>query len=76
MLRQTVNINSFQKNFPDFLELVINGDEIILTKSDIPVAKVIPIEKKSVNISNSFFTVKTIEKERVRKSEAPENWFG
>ena len=76
MLKQTVNITSFQKNVPDFLELVKNGDEIILTKSDIPFAKIIPIEKKSSNIKTDFFTVKSFEKSRISKTEAPENWFG
>ena len=76
MLKQTVNINSFKKNVPDFIELVLNGDEIILTKSDIPVAKIVPIDTKSTEIRADFFTVKTAEKHRLGKTEAPENWFG
>lgn len=76
MLKQTVNINSFKKNVPDFIELVQNGDEIIITKADIPVAKIIPIETKSTEIRTDLFTVKTAEKRRLGKTEAPENWFG
>ena len=76
MIKQTVNISSFQKNLPDFIDLVLNGDEIIITKSDIPVAKIIPIEDEKKEIKTDFFTVKSSVKERIVKSEAPENWFG
>ena len=76
MIKQTVNISSFQKNLPDFIDLVLNGDEIIITKSDIPVAKIIPIEDEKKEIKTDFFTVKSAVKERIVKSEAPENWFG
>jgi prevent-host-death family protein len=76
MLKQKVNINSFQKNFPDFIDLVMKGDEIIITKANVPIAKVTPIEKKNVKISDTFISAKVLESKRVISSEAPENWFG
>ena len=76
MLKQEVNINSFQKNLPELIDLVLKGDELIITKSNIPIAKVSPIENTSVTLKPNFFTAKVIESRRVRKNEAPENWFG
>jgi antitoxin (DNA-binding transcriptional repressor) of toxin-antitoxin stability system len=76
MLKQTVNISSFQKNLPDFIDLVLNGDELILTKSDIPIAKIIPFEEEKREIRTDFFALNSAVKERKSKSEAPENWFG
>jgi len=75
MLPQKVNLSSFQKNLPDIIDLVINGEEIIITKSNIPIAKVTPIEN-SVSVNKSFLTAKVIERKRAIKIEAPENWFG
>ena len=76
MITQTVNISSFQKNLTDLLELVIKGDEIIITKSNTPIARVSPVESKALNVSDSFFAAKAIRNKRVLKSEAPEIWFG
>ena len=76
MLNQKVNINSFQKNCADLLELVVKGDEIIITDADIPIAKVIPIDRPKIDVNDGFITMKAFERPRVRKNEAPENWFG
>ena len=76
MLKQEVNISSFQKNLPELIDLVLQGDEIIITKSNIPIAKVSPIENTGVSIKPNFLTARVIESKRVRKTEAPENWFG
>ena len=76
MLKQKVNINSFQKNCADLLELVTKGDEIIITDSDIPIAKVIPIKRPAIAVDDGFIALKAFDRKRVRKSEAPENWFG
>lgn len=76
MLKQEVNINSFQKNLPELIDLVLQGDEIIITKSNIPIAKVSPIEHSSGKIKPNFLTARVIESRKVFKSEAPENWFG
>ena len=76
MLKQEVNISSFQKNLPELLDLVLQGDEIIITKSNIPIAKVTPIEDNSVTLKPNFLTARVIENRRAIKNEAPENWFG
>ena len=76
MLKQKVNINSFQKNCTDLLELVAKGDEIIITDADIPIAKVIPIKKPAIDVSDGIIAMKAFDRQRIRKSEASENWFG
>lgn len=76
MLKQKVNISSFQKDLPKLMDLVINGDEIIITKSDVPIAKITPIEQKSVTPKNTFLAARTIELQRAYFGEATENWFG
>ncbi len=76
MLQQKVNIGSFQKNLPEFLDVVLNGNEIIITKSNIPIAKVTPIEAPKLSVKANFFTMKAIKSKRVQFDEAPENWFG
>lgn len=76
MLKQKVNISSFQKNLPELLNLVENGEEIIITKSNIPIAKVTPIEQPAVSIKPTFLTAKVMESRRIHKAEPPENWFG
>ena len=76
MLKQEVNINSLQKQLPEFMDMVINGDEIIITKSNIPIARVTPIENSAETVKNNFLTLRAIETKRARTTEAPENWFG
>lgn len=76
MLNKEVNISSFQKNLPELLDLVMHGDEIIITKSNIPIARVTPVENNSVTLKNNFLTARVLETKRARTTEAPENWFG
>lgn len=76
MRKQEININSFEKNLPKFMDLVIKGDEIILTKSNVPIAKITPIQPKVDTVVHSFAWTKIIQNERVRKADVPENWFG
>jgi antitoxin (DNA-binding transcriptional repressor) of toxin-antitoxin stability system len=76
MLKQEVNISSFQKNLPELLDIVLSGDEIIITKSDIPVAKVSPIDSPKISIKNDFLTMRAMKNKRAHFNEAPENWFG
>ena len=76
MTRKEVNITSLQKNLPELLETVIQGDEIILTKHNIPVAKISPIENSSIILKSSFLTARAIEAKRIIHSDTPENWFG
>jgi len=75
MLKKEVNISSFQKNLPELIDIVMKGDEIIITKSNIPIAKVTPIESPK-NIKSNFLAAKVIEAKRAFTNEAPENWFG
>jgi len=76
MLKQEVNISSFQKKLPELMDLVINGDEIIITKSNIPIALVTPIVNTNDIGRNNFLTTRALETKRARTTEAPENWFG
>jgi len=76
MTRKEVNITSLQKNLPELLETVIQGDEIILTKHNIPIAKISPIEDSSISLKSNFLTARAIEAKRIRHTDASENWFG
>jgi len=76
MLQKEVNISSFKKKLPEFLELVLKGDEIILTKSNVPIAKISPIEDPSFKIKKSYYTPKVINNKRATENVAPEYWFG
>ncbi|MBK7105679.1 MAG: hypothetical protein IPH62_10385 [Ignavibacteriae bacterium] len=76
MHQQELNISSVQKNLPKIMDMVIHGDEIIITKSDIPIAKISPIEENRPNYVSSFLRAKTIETKRSMFMDSPENWFG
>lgn len=76
MLKQEVSISSFKKNLPDFLDIVMSGDELIITKSNIPVAKLSPIKEHKISVNHDFLTSRALETKRSHLSEAPENWFG
>lgn len=76
MLSQEVNINAVQKNLPKLMDLVIKGDEIIITKSDIPIAKITPIENKAVSGKSAFLAARTMVLQKKYFGEATENWFG
>ena len=76
MLKQEVSISSFQKNVTKLLDVVLSGDEIIITKSNIPIAKVTPINDPKIILKNDFITASAINSRRAPSSEAPENWFG
>lgn len=76
MHQQELNISSVQKNLPKIMDLVIRGDEIIITKSDIPIAKISPIEDQKINYASSFIRAKTVETKRSLHQDSPENWFG
>ena len=54
MHQQQLNISSVQKDLPKLMDLVIRGDEIIITKSDIPIAKISPITEKKVSYSTTY----------------------
>ena len=76
MHQQELNISSVQKNLPKIMDLFIHGDEIIITKSDIPIAKISPIEEQKISYASSFIRTKTVETKRSLHHDSPENWFG
>jgi antitoxin (DNA-binding transcriptional repressor) of toxin-antitoxin stability system len=76
MLKQEVNISAIQKDLPKLMDLVIKGDEIIITKSDIPIAKITPIENETFSTKSAFLAARTMELQRAYFGEATENWFG
>ena len=76
MEKREVSISSFQKNVPELLDTVLSGEEIIITKSNVPVAKISPISAPKIELKSTFFTARAIETKRSKLSEAPENWFG
>ena len=76
MHQQELNISSVQKNLPKLMDLIVHGSEIIITDSNVPIAKISPIEEKKVTLSSSFLKASSIETKRSAFSEPPENWFG
>ncbi len=76
MHQQKFNIASAQEKLPQLMDLVVRGDEIIITKSNIPIAKISPIEISKSTFSADFLKAKSIEAKRTHFSDAPENWFG
>jgi antitoxin (DNA-binding transcriptional repressor) of toxin-antitoxin stability system len=76
MLKQEVNISAIQKDLPKLMDLVVKGDEIIITKSDIPIAKITPIERNTVSTKSALLAARTMELQRAYFGEATENWFG
>jgi len=77
MRAKKVNMNSIQKDWPDLIDLLKNGEEIILTEYNRPVAKISPIQYKKVKTnldetkSHELFSNKKIE-----INTASEIWLG
>jgi prevent-host-death family protein len=44
MFTQTVDISEVESRFSELLRLVNKGTEIILTKKNVPVARLVPVE--------------------------------
>ncbi len=78
MYRQEVNITSLKKSLPEMLDLVAKGDEIIITKSNIPIAKITPIKPPTFSVKKnlSISTARTIKNRMDIDTNAPEYWFG
>lgn len=76
MLQQKLNINSVQKNLPKLMDLVVRGDEIIITKSEVPIAKISPLEEPKLSYTSNFIRAKSLVSQRNPFSDAPEYWFG
>jgi antitoxin (DNA-binding transcriptional repressor) of toxin-antitoxin stability system len=76
MHQQELNISSVQKNLPKLMDLIVHGSEIIITDSNIPIAKISPIEEKKVTYSSSFLKARSVDTKRSPFLDSPENWFG
>lgn len=44
MLTQTVDVGEVESKFTELLQLINKGTEVILTKKNVPVARLVPIE--------------------------------
>jgi prevent-host-death family protein len=44
MLTQTVDVGEVESQFAELLQLINKGAEVILTKKNVPVARLVPIE--------------------------------
>lgn len=76
MYRQEINITSFRKYLPKMMDLVIKGDEIIITKSNIPIAKISPIQAPIFSAKIQIDKAHAIRNKMNIGTNAPENWFG
>jgi len=78
MTRKEVNITSLKKSLPKMLHLVEKGEEIIITKSNIPIAKISPIQPPTFSVKDniSISTARAIKNRMDIETNAPEYWFG
>ncbi len=78
MNRQEVNITSLKKSLPKMLDLVAKGEEIIITKANIPIAKITPIQPPTFSVKDniSISTARAIKNRMDIETNAPEYWFG
>lgn len=44
MLTQTVDVGEVESQFTELLQLINKGTEVILTRKNVPVARLVPIE--------------------------------
>ena len=44
---QQVNIEEARTNLPDLVDAAVSGEEIVITKNDQPVAKIVPVSTKA-----------------------------
>ena len=42
---QQVNIEEAKTNLPDLVDAAVSGEEIVITKDDQPVAKIVPVSQ-------------------------------
>ncbi len=78
MIRKEVNITSLKKSLPKMLDLVVKGEEIIVTKSNIPIAKITPIQPPTFSVKDNIgiSTARAIKNRMDIETNAPEYWFG
>ena len=78
MLSKEVNITSLKKSLPKMLNLVEKGEEIIITKSNIPIAKITPIKPPTFSVKDNIgiSTARAIKNRMDIETNAPEYWFG
>jgi antitoxin (DNA-binding transcriptional repressor) of toxin-antitoxin stability system len=78
MYRQEINITSLKKSLPKMLDLVAKGEEFIITKSNIPIAKITPIQPPTFSVKDniSISTARAIKNRMDIETNAPEYWFG
>ncbi len=75
-----LNLNSIQKDWPNFVALLKKGEEIILTESNKPVAKISPIQFPKKPGAKSDFVKKSVNdiytKKQFELNTASEIWLG
>lgn len=78
MNKQEINITSLKKSLPKMLDLIAGGEEIIITKSNIPIAKITPIKPPTFSVKDniSISTARAIKTRMDIETNAPEYWFG
>lgn len=51
-------IKEARRNFSEYINRVLQGEEIIITKRDEPVAKIVPVQKKNQEKLSSHKTLR------------------
>lgn len=76
MSQQRINISDLNKNWPTFINRILEGDEIILTKTNKPIAVVSPVKPEKISLQTLFPPKKkTEEGEEVFETNS-EWWIG
>lgn len=75
MNEQKINLSDFQNDWANYINSVINGREVILTKTDKPVAVITPVKKQDI-IFSSLKGDDEKEKGNEIYSQHSEMWIG
>jgi len=78
MEKKKVNMASVQKEWPRLVDLLNEGDEIILIDSNKPIAVISPYKTKTPNLSQAILkrSRELQAKRQLENSVATEIWFG
>ena len=78
MEKKKVNMASVQKEWPRLVDLLNEGDEIILVDSNKPIAVISPYKTKTANLSPAILkrSRELQAKRQLENSVATEIWFG
>jgi len=75
MSQQKINITDLNKNWPTFINRILEGDEIILTETDKPIAVVSPLKPEKSSLQSLFPARKKSVEEGEEIFETNSEWW-